>query len=66
MGVRQLVGGMRSMFRVPRLGVERFSGTSQLVALPVLILNYLLVEHEVRGRHLVGCRPPTWFLLQKA
>jgi hypothetical protein len=45
MGVRQLVGGMRSMFRVPRLGVERFSGIGQLVALPLQKLNLLRVDH---------------------
>ena len=39
-----------SAFRVPRFGVERFSGTAQLVALPLLILNHLLVERELGGR----------------
>jgi hypothetical protein len=57
-GVRLKGGGMRSMFRVPRFESVRFSGTSQLVALPLLILNFLLVEREVGGRHRVeGCTP---------
>jgi len=47
-----------SAFRVQRSAflVLKVSGTSQLVALPLLILNYLRVDQQVGGRHLVETR----------
>ena len=48
-----------SGFHVPGFESVRFSGTGQLVALPLLILNLLLVEREVGGRHRVEGRTPT-------
>ena len=35
-----------------------------LVALPLLILNFLHVDQKVGGRHLFESRPPTWCWLQ--